>query len=130
VLEVGSGGGATAAGAGAGSVPDFGQVPEHDSGIVARASAGRSRVTGTGKGEAGRAGTAGFRRLTGRAQPCPTAGPCWSVTVMHQVDRGLRAVAVARSRARSGSPTAALNLRGFAPSTTLHHIRRAALENR
>lgn len=35
VLEVGAGGGSPAAGAGAGSVPDFGQVTEHDSRIVA-----------------------------------------------------------------------------------------------
>src|SRR5580700_2052556 len=35
VLEVGSARGAAAAGAGAGGVPDFGQVPEHHPGIVA-----------------------------------------------------------------------------------------------
>jgi hypothetical protein len=45
----------------------------------------------------------GLRRFAGRAQPCPTACPSWSVTVTHQVDRGLRAAAAARSRARSGS---------------------------
>jgi hypothetical protein len=95
VLKVGSARGATAAGAGAGSVPDFGQVTEHDSGIVApgfvamvavcggeradldeqvlvpggeppgSVSAGRSRVIGTGKGEAGWAGTAGFSASDG-----------------------------------------------------------------
>ncbi len=39
----------------------------------------------------------------GRAQPCPMACPSWSVTVTHHVDRGLRAAAAARSRARAGS---------------------------
>jgi hypothetical protein len=42
---------------------------------------------------------------TGRAQPCPIAWPWLSVTVTHQVERGLRAAA-ARSRARSESPGA------------------------
>src|SRR6185437_2433950 len=40
---------------------------------------------------------------SGRAQPCPTACPCWSVTVTHQVVFGLRAAAAARSRASHGS---------------------------
>ena len=39
----------------------------------------------------------------GRAQPCPTAWPSWSVTVTHQVVLGFRAAAAARSRARAGS---------------------------
>ena len=40
---------------------------------------------------------------SGRAQPWPTAWPCWSVTVTHQVVLGLRAAAAARSRASHGS---------------------------
>jgi hypothetical protein len=39
----------------------------------------------------------------GLAQPCPMACPWLSVTVRHQVERGLRAAAAARSRARPGS---------------------------
>src|SRR5690348_17772454 len=40
---------------------------------------------------------------SGRAQPCPTACPCSSVTVMHHVVFGLAAAALARSRASHGS---------------------------
>ena len=68
--------------------------------------AGRAGLIGASKGEPGLPGgswPSGFRRLAGRAQPCPTACPSLSVTVTHQVDRGLRAAAAARSRARSGS---------------------------
>ena len=51
---------------------------------------------------------AGFRRFAsfppwGRAHPWPMACPCSSVTVTHQLDRGLRAAARARSRASQGS---------------------------
>src|SRR5204863_5819072 len=51
------------------------------------------------------AGLARFLRLlgSGRAQPCPTAWPCSSVTVTHHVVVGLRAAAAARSRASQGS---------------------------
>ena len=50
-------------------------------------------------------GPARFRWLlgSGRAQPWPTACPCWSVTVTHQVVFGFRAAAVARSRVSQGS---------------------------
>ena len=40
---------------------------------------------------------------SGRAQPWPTAWPCWSVTVTHHVVLGLAAAAAARSRASQGS---------------------------
>jgi hypothetical protein len=40
---------------------------------------------------------------SGLAQPCPMAWPWPSVTVTHQVERGLRAAAAARSLHRSGS---------------------------
>src|SRR5580704_11929880 len=95
VLKVGSARGAAAAGASAGRMPDFGQVPEHHAGIVTlclvavvavadgeradldeqvlvpggeppgSVSAGRSRVIGTGEGEAGWGGTAGFSASDG-----------------------------------------------------------------
>ncbi len=95
MLEVGAGGGPPAAGPRAGGMPDFGQVPEQDPGIVApglvamvavfggeradldeqvlmpggkppgSVSAGRSRVIGLGEGEAGSGGTAGFSASDG-----------------------------------------------------------------
>ena len=134
-------GGSPAHGAGAGGVPDLGQVPEPDPGVVAprfvpvlavlgvqgvdrddqagpaagnaqppgAVAAGRAVPAGRGEAEPGparrRAGPARLRWLlgSGRAQPCPTACPCSSVTVTHQVVAGFRAAAAARSRASQGS---------------------------
>ena len=72
-------------------------------------AAGRAVPAGGGEAEPGparrRPGPARFLWLlgSGRAQPCPTAWPCWSVTVTHHVVFGFRAAAVARSRASQGS---------------------------
>ena len=64
------------------------------------------------RGGSGPPGGPGLRRLarsfrwlwgSGRAQPCPMARPCWSVTVTHQVVFGLPAAAFARSRPSHGS---------------------------
>ena len=70
------------------------QVP--GSAVAVKENPGPSRV----------AGPARFLWLlgSGRAQPCPTACPCSSVTVTHHVVVGLRAAAAARSRASHGSP--------------------------
>ena len=69
---------------------------------------GPSRLAGVKENPAppgGGPGPARFPRLfgPGRAQPCPTAWPCWSVTVTHHVVSGFRAAAAARSRASHGS---------------------------
>jgi hypothetical protein len=151
VLEIAVGGGAPAAGAGAGRVPDLGEVPERDAGImtvglvpviavpggdrldleeqvalageaggeppgaVAAGRAGRPAGVKVNRGLPGGSGPPGLPGLpgwagrrgplagAGRAQPWPMAWPWLSVTVTHQVERGLRAAAWARSRARSGS---------------------------
>ena len=110
-------------GAGAGGVPDLGQVPQLDARIVAPAlkpvvavpggegssvtsrsgpfpgvrsrqvpypPGGPSRLAGV-KVNPGGPGPARFRWFlgAGRAQPCPTACPSWSVTVTHQVALGV-----------------------------------------
>ena len=156
VFEVAVGGGALAAGAGACGVPDLGEVPELDTGIMplglvpviaafggdrldvqeqvalagdpggeppaAFTPAGRAGLAGGGEGEPGPAGRIGTVRFiwfgvlpgaladAGRAEPRPMAWPWLSVTVTHQVERGLRAAA-ARSRARSESPEAVHGMR-------------------
>ena len=70
-------------------------------------SAGRPRLIGGGEGKrwpAGRIRPVGFSAVSraGRSRGRWRARAL-SVTVTHQVDRGLRAAAAARSRARSGS---------------------------
>ena len=133
VLEVALAGGPPADGAGAGGVPDLGQVPERDPGSWPRASCrcsqsrvsrvsiatirpgpppgmrsrqvpyppgGPSRLAGVKQNPAPPGGGPGPERLawllgSGRPQPWPTAWPCLSVTVTHQVVFGFRAAAVA-----------------------------------
>ena len=138
VLEVAGGGGPPAHRRRARRMPDLGQMPQLDPGIMSfgcepmLARVGADGVEGDGQVRAGprgaqppgavsrRAARPGWQRAKvnpggagpsrvlrsarpGRAQPCPTAWPCWSVTVTHHVVLGLRAAASARSRASHGS---------------------------
>src|SRR5690242_4306467 len=88
VLEVRAARGPLAHRPGTRRVPDLGQVPQLDAGIM--------NPGGSGPGGA-------WPRGSGRAQACPRARPRLSVTDRHHDVVGFAALAAARSRASHGS---------------------------